>query len=97
VGNYPNPFSNSTNFVFEHNHPDEQLNVQIEIYSVSGALVKSINTNFTASDSRTSEITWDGTDNNGRRLPSGVYIYRLNISNGSGLKSSAYQKLVIVR
>jgi flagellar hook assembly protein FlgD len=95
--NYPNPFSNTTTFVFEHNQPGIPLKVQIEIYSASGTLVKSINQNFTPTDSRTSEITWDGTDDNGARLPSGLYIYRLNISTDQGFRSSAYQKLVIVR
>ncbi len=97
LGNYPNPFSNTTNFVFEHNHPGEQMDVQIEIYSTSGSLVKKIKETLTPSDSRTSEITWDGTDNNGARLPSGVYVYRLNIATEKGFKSSAYQKLVIIR
>jgi len=97
LGNYPNPFSNTTTFVFEHNHPNEALDVQLEIYGVSGALVKSINDNITPTDSRTSQITWDGRDNNGILLPSGVYIYRLNMTTSQGFKSSAYQKLVIVR
>ena len=95
--NYPNPFNNTTTFVFEHNHPDEQLNAKIIIYNVAGGLVKNIEQNFIPEGSRTNTITWDGTDNNGARLPSGVYVYRLNISTDKGFKSSAYQKLVIVR
>jgi hypothetical protein len=95
--NYPNPFSNATHFVFEHNHPDELLETEINIYSTSGAMVRTIKESFTPSGSRTNEITWDGTDNNGTQLPSGVYVYRLNIATEKGFRSSAYQKLVIVR
>jgi hypothetical protein len=95
--NYPNPFDNITHFVFEHNHPDEELNVEINIYNTGGSMVKNIRQLFTPSGSRTNEITWDGTDNNGMRLPSGMYVYRLNISTEKGYRSSAYQKLVIVR
>ncbi len=94
--NYPNPFNGSTNFVFEHNHPDEQLDVKIHIYNTAGGFVKKIEQSFIPTGSR-SEITWDGTDNNGARLPSGVYVYRLNISTDKGFQSTAYQKLVIVR
>jgi hypothetical protein len=94
---YPNPFSNSTHFSFEHNHPDEQLDTHIEIYNTSGALAKEIHEIFTPTGSRSHEIIWDGRDNSGRLLPSGVYIYRLNVSTDKGFKSSAYQKLVIVR
>lgn len=97
LGNYPNPFSNSTHFVFEHNHPDEQMDVQIEIYNAAGALARNIRETITPSGSRSSDITWDGTDNNGSQLPSGLYVYRLNISTEKGYKSAAYQKLVIIR
>jgi hypothetical protein len=95
--NYPNPFTNTTRFVFEHNHPEELLETEINIYSISGKPVRTIKQGFTAAGSRTNELTWDGTDNNGARLPSGVYLYRLNISTEKGVRSSAYQKLVIVR
>ncbi len=97
LSNYPNPFNNTTTFVFEHNHPFEDLNVELDIFSTSGASVKSIKQDFTASDSRTTEITWDGTDNHGARLPSGVYVYRMSVTSDKGFKTAAYQKLVIVR
>ncbi len=97
LSNFPNPFSNSTHFVFEHNHPNEQLNAKIEIYSVAGALVKKIEDTFTPTGSVSREINWDGTDENGAWLPSGIYVYRINITSDKGFVSSAYQKLVIVR
>lgn len=95
--NYPNPFSDITHFVFEHNHPDEDLNVQINIFSTSGSFVRNIEATFTPSGSRSNEITWDGTNSVGTKLPSGVYVYRINITSANGNKSSAYQKLVIVQ
>jgi hypothetical protein len=97
LGNYPNPFTGTTHFVFEHNHPEELLDAQIEIYTTSGALVKHIHETYTPGGSRSADITWDGTDEGGNKLPSGVYVYRLNISTDKGYKSTAYQKLVIVR
>lgn len=97
LANYPNPFNDLTHFVFEHNHPLEQLKVQIEIYNTAGELVKNISQEFTPEGSWSNDITWDGTDNHGGRLASGVYVYRLNITTDRGFVSSAYQKLVIVR
>jgi len=97
LGNYPNPFSNTTNFVFDYNQPNENITVEISIYNTAGAFVKKIQRSFISTGSRNNEITWDGTDNNGAKLPSGVYVYRLNISTETGFQSSAYQKLVIVR
>jgi hypothetical protein len=95
--NYPNPFSDKTNFVFEHNHPDEALEVSINIYSTSGYLVRTIRQNFTPTGSRSTEISWDGTDNGGAKIPDGLYVYRLDIATATGAHESAYQKLVILR
>jgi len=95
--NYPNPFRDLTHFVFEHNHPNEQLDAQINIYNISGILVRTLNQSFMPTGSRTNQLDWDGTDNSGAKLPSGVYVYRLNLSTQNGIQSSAYQKLVISR
>ncbi len=95
--NYPNPFTDVTHFVFEHNRPDEKLNVQLNIYSSSGYMVRAFKETFTPSGSRSNEITWDGTGDNGAKLPAGVYVYKINIATERGIQSTAYQKLVLVR
>jgi flagellar hook assembly protein FlgD len=71
--------------------------VQIEIYNTAGALVRNIEDSFTPEGSWSNDITWDGTDNSGVPLASGIYVYRLNVTSDRGFVSSAYQKLVIVR
>lgn len=95
--NYPNPFSDKTNFVFEHNHPDEDLTAEVNIYTTSGVFVRKLVQEFISSASKSYEVTWDGTDNNGAKLPAGVYIYKMKISTEQGVETTAYQKLVIVR
>jgi flagellar hook assembly protein FlgD len=95
--NYPNPFTDVTHFMFEHNHPDEPMAVEINVYNTSGQNVRNLKQNFTPTGSRSNEISWDGTDNQGARLPSGVYVYRVKISTDKGISTLAYQKLVIVR
>jgi len=95
--NYPNPFKDVTHFVFEHNHPNEALGVQIAIYNTAGALVRMIDESITPTDSRTNEMTWDGTDNNGIKLPTGLYVYRMKITDDQGVSTTGYQKLVLIR
>lgn len=95
--NYPNPFRDVTHFVFEHNHPDVDLSAEINIYSTSGMLMRNLKQDFVSSGSRSHEVTWDGTGDNGAKLPAGVYIYRMMIKAGKGIETTAYQKLVIVR
>lgn len=95
--NYPNPFGKETHFLFEHNHPEEQLEVQILIYSNAGTLVKTLRQSFTPSGSRSNEIVWDGTGDGGAQLPAGLYVYKLNLSTPKGIQTTAYQKLIIIR
>jgi hypothetical protein len=95
--NYPNPFRDETHFMFEHNHPDERLDAEINIYNTSGMLVRTLKQEFEPTGSHSREITWDATDNNGAKLPSGVYVYRMKVATGQGIQTLAYQKLVIVR
>ncbi len=95
--NYPNPFSNVTHFRFEHNHPDEVLDAEINIYNTAGMLLKTLRQAFEPTGSHSDEITWDGTDDNGAKLPAGIYIYRMKIATATGIRTMAYQKLVIVR
>lgn len=95
--NYPNPFRDATRFVFEHNHPDEDLVAEINIYNTAGVFVRKLNQSFVSTGSKSNEIMWDGTDNNGAKLPAGVYIYRMKISTAGRIETMAYQKLVLVR
>lgn len=94
---YPNPFHDKTHFVFEHNHPGEELKVQINIFSTSGYLVRTLEDVFTPSGSRSNEIIWDGTSNNGAQAPAGLYVYKLSITTIQGIQATAYQKLVLIR
>lgn len=95
--NYPNPFSDQTHFVFEHNHPETPLDVTIQIYSTAGYQVRTIKQQFTPTGSRSNEITWDGTSDTGAKLPSGLYVYKLSLATEAGIMSTAYQKLVLIR
>ncbi len=97
IYSYPNPFSASTHFVFEHNHPNETLNAIIHIYNSMGSLIRIINQSFTASGSNSHELSWDGTDNSGAKLPSGIYPYRIRIATEKNIEDLGYQKVILLR
>jgi hypothetical protein len=97
VYNYPNPFTTKTEFMFEHNLSCNSLDVQVQVYTVSGRLVKTINKYITSKGFRESGIEWDGLDDFGDRLAKGVYIYRLKISNSENISAEKTEKLVILR
>ncbi|MEO9532545.1 MAG: type IX secretion system sortase PorU [Crocinitomicaceae bacterium] len=94
--NYPNPFTTNTDFYFEHNQVCNSLDVKIEIFTVSGKLVKSIIENVNTSAFRSEGINWDGRDDYGDKLGRGVYVYRLSIETPSGKKAEKLEKLVIL-
>ena len=100
VLNYPNPFVNYTEFWFNHNSSDV-LDVSIQIFTVSGKLIKTINgqtntgSNTTSSLSR--NLTWDGTDDFGSIIGKGVYVYKLKVrSSSTGMQAEKIEKLVIL-
>jgi hypothetical protein len=98
VLNYPNPFVNHTEFWFSHNKPNEPLEVQVQIYTVSGKLVKTINQNIVNSGSLSRDISWDGLDDFGQKIGKGVYLFKLSVTAPySDLKAEKFEKLVILQ
>ena len=98
VLNYPNPFVDFTEFWFNHNS-SSLLDVKIEIFTISGRLVKTItgNTNYSGDSNFSREFFWDGRDDFGDKVAKGIYVYRLSVrSELSNRQTSKIEKLVIL-
>ena len=101
--NYPNPFTTHTDFYFEHNQGQESLDVLLQIFTLSGKLVKSFE--FLAADQtqikpgayRVGPVAWDGFDDFGDRIGRGTYFYRVKVRTSDGKSNEAFQKLVILK
>lgn len=96
VLNYPNPFTTHTEFMFEHNQPCNSLDVQVQILTVSGKLVKTINETVLTSGFRNEPIAWDGLDDYGQKIGRGVYLYNLKVTTPDGQKAEQIERLVIL-
>ncbi|CAL2082763.1 type IX secretion system sortase PorU [Tenacibaculum sp. 190524A05c] len=97
VLNYPNPFTNYTEFWFNHNKPNEPLEVQVQVFTISGKLVKTINETVQTTGGLSRSINWNGLDDFGNKIGKGVYLYKLKVrSTVSNLSSEKYEKLVIL-
>ena len=72
-GNFPNPFRDGTRlkYTLAQDGP-----ASIEVFDIRGRLVRRILDGSHPAGSHS--FTWDGTDQRGRRLPAGSYLYRLN-------------------
>ena len=97
VLNYPNPFTTNTDFYFEHNHACSSMLVRIQIFTISGKLVKTILKTINGSGNlKGNSINWNGRDDYGDKLGKGVYIYKLHATSSDGLSANKIEKLVIL-
>lgn len=94
--NYPNPFTTHTDFYFEQNHPGSVFDIIVQIFTISGKIVKTISTQQYIEGNRCAPISWDGRDDYGDKLAKGVYMYKLKIRNQKGEITEKTEKLVIL-
>ncbi len=97
VLNYPNPFVNYTEFWFNHNRPFEPLEVQVQVFTITGKVVWTKNQIVNTDGFLSREIVWDGKDDFGDRIGKGVYVYKLTVkSTLTNKKVEKFEKLVIL-
>ncbi len=96
VLNYPNPFTTRTEFYFESNQCCTEFDVMVQVFTVSGKLVKTINETVQNEGYRSKPIFWDGKDDYGDNIGRGVYVYRMVVKGVDGQSAEQYEKLVIL-
>jgi hypothetical protein len=104
VLNYPNPFTDNTCFQFNHSLGNIPLDVKVDIYTITGQKVKSIEALWTGTETLQLGdcISWDGNDDFGDPLARGIYLYRISVSTGINtsqpiIGESKFEKLVILK
>lgn len=97
VYNYPNPFSTNTRFMFEHNMPNQNIQVGLKIFSMTGKMVRQFKEIINTPGTRYDGIEWNGMDQYGDKLANGVYLYKLSIKSENGISDDKIQKLIILR
>lgn len=88
--NYPNPFSTSTRFVFTLTGSEIPDDIQIQILTITGKVVREID-EFELGPiqigNNITEFAWDGKDEFGDQLANGVYFYRVKMKlNGENIE-----------
>jgi len=76
VSNFPNPFNPSTTIKFDIPHDSH---VKLVVYNIRGQVVKTLVNASLLKGSHTA--LWNGVDDNGRSVSSGIYFYRLHTGN----------------
>jgi len=85
--NFPNPFNPATTIKFDMK---AKGHVAIKIYNVAGQLVRTLVDEVYEAGHH--QVTWDGTNNIGSKVASGVYFYKMETKNFSQTK-----KMVLLR
>lgn len=76
--NYPNPFNPTTTIEFSLERPSQ---VELTVFNSLGQKVKTLVNGFVANS--LNRVEWNGTDEAGRVVPSGIYFYTLKVGNQS--------------
>jgi len=79
--NYPNPFNPSTTIKYELNGSGD---VRLQIFDIKGELIKTLVNDF--QNSGKYEVIWNGTNNRGEKLSSGVYFYSIRTGENISTK-----------
>jgi len=86
-GNYPNPFNPETAIKFAIN---EAGKVRIDIFNIKGQYVKTlVNEHLEAANH---SVIWDGKDDNGVSVSSGVYFYKMDAAKYTSTKKMILMK-----
>lgn len=96
AGNYPNPVRDETKFFFSSNQQNAELDVVVRIFNVSGQLVRILRNTINTSGGRYDGIKWNGRADSGARLPHGIYLYELKITNRQGKAEKFGGKLILL-
>ncbi|MHC1775912.1 MAG: type IX secretion system sortase PorU [Lentimicrobium sp.] len=95
---YPNPSAGDIWFSFGHNQFDGVFTTDLEIYSLTGELVRTIGPLTIASQGYVSgNIRWDGCTAGGRAVKNGLYICRLKVVDRNNNTTSNTVKIVVAR
>ena len=92
--NHPNPFNPTTEIAFD---VADNAQISISIFNMLGQRVRSLVNEHRAPGQYT--VTWDGRDDSGNGLSSGIYFYRMDALplNGGSAPFSASNKMILLK
>ncbi len=97
VRNYPNPFAEETWFTLAHEGKDGDFDLAIEIFDLMGRRVDCISQRVSSTGGVVEPVRWDGRDQWGNPLVSGIYAYRLTLTDENGFSRSVCQRMMLKR
>ena len=97
VTNYPNPFSEETNITIHHSGDEGNFLVKLEVFDALGRKVAMVEDRLSSHGESIGPLCWDGRDQFGNTLRSGLYLYRLTLTDENGQSRTVSQRMMIAR
>ena len=91
----PNPAKTNTTFRIVHDRTGSEMDVKLDIFDTAGRHLWTYSESGVSTD-QVYTLDWDLVTDGGRRLNTGLYLYRMNISSDGSSYSSKAQKLIIL-
>ncbi|MCB0514837.1 MAG: type IX secretion system sortase PorU [Chitinophagales bacterium] len=93
---YPNPVMDEANFRFEHNRSGDDLRIDLDIFSINGQHIFSQTKNITATGFVENDLHWQTDNNYGNKVPPGMYIYTITLTDSNGVSTQQSGKIVLL-
>ena len=87
IGNYPNPFNPETTISYSLSVAS---NLRVNIYNIRGQKIKTLINGYQAAGNH--QVIWDGMDENGKYVSSGIYFYKMEADDFSQIKKMVLMK-----
>jgi hypothetical protein len=86
ITNYPNPFNPSTEIRFQISDLNDLESAKLTVYNLKGQKVKTLDCSnsfvaYTRDSCSTYSVTWNGTDDRGKSVSSGIYFAKLKVED----------------
>lgn len=93
----PNPAKENVTFIISHNRPKSEVEVKLEVMDAAGRLLFVTSEEQMSSKDSVITTTWDLTLDNGAKVQTGIYLYRVSLSCDGSSWTSKAKKLIVVR
>ena len=93
VYNFPNPFVNKTFFTFGFAN-SESITAKIIVYALNGEKIYNTTEYLEHNNNHFYQIEWDGEDNNGIKIPNGLYLYHLEVIKNNSIIHKGIYKII---
>ncbi len=94
---FPNPTSVNSEFIFTHNRPGENIQVDLEVFSMSGQILFSDSRRFVRAENQIRDLSWFFLQNQTKYPAKGTYIYRLSLRSEQDNSSDFVSGKIVIR